>query len=153
MKLIFFPADSHISEVYCYLYENFVPHTLDLTVTSVYFTDQVSISTTRLFWLIFLNESVIRIFIYSVIKACVCIFVKRLLAKKLLVKFRWNSLQISISTTCLQTDFWSTFFSVTQLLFKFDKTNGVNKIFLSQCCSQLNLKICLSHRLEGWSSK
>ena len=35
-----FSADSHICEVYCYLYEPFIPHSLDLTVTSVYFSAQ-----------------------------------------------------------------------------------------------------------------
>ena len=38
--ILFISADSHISEVYCYLYETFVPHSLDLTLTTVYFNAQ-----------------------------------------------------------------------------------------------------------------
>ena len=40
IKLHWILADSHICEVYCYLYEPFIPHSLDLTVTSVYFSAQ-----------------------------------------------------------------------------------------------------------------
>jgi hypothetical protein len=35
-----FSADTHVCEVYCYIYENFIPHSLDLTINSVYFNDQ-----------------------------------------------------------------------------------------------------------------
>ena len=39
-KLLQFSADTHVCEVYCYLYEPFIPHSLDLTVTTVYFTSE-----------------------------------------------------------------------------------------------------------------